>query len=76
VATTCSTSKVEGVDPEDDAYEFTVLERMHKFFDPYPRSYSDFNDPGTVTIIDFINRQEPPVKPFARVGPREIPPGP
>ncbi|KAK3363696.1 kinase-like domain-containing protein [Lasiosphaeria hispida] len=66
--------KVEGVDPGHDAYEFTVLKRMHKFFGPYPQSYSDFNNPDTMTIIDFINRQEPPAKPFARSGPREIPP--
>ncbi|KAL2174911.1 kinase-like domain-containing protein [Thermothelomyces heterothallicus CBS 202.75] len=66
--------KVEGVGPEDDAYEFTVLKRMHKFFGPFPQSFSDFNDPDTMTIINFINQQEPPVKPFARAGPREIPP--
>jgi serine/threonine protein kinase len=46
---------------------------MHRFFGPYPPSYSDFNDPGTMTIINFINNQEPPAKPFARVGPSEIP---
>ncbi|KAL2130813.1 hypothetical protein VTI74DRAFT_5924 [Chaetomium olivicolor] len=66
--------KVEGVDPGDDAYEFTVLKRIYKFFGPYPQSYSDFNDRGTMAIIDFINRQEPPAKPFARAGAREIPP--
>ncbi len=27
-----------------------------------------------MTIIDFINGQGPPAKPFARVGPKEIPP--
>jgi hypothetical protein len=65
--------KVEKVNPEDDAYEFTVLKRMHRFFGPYPPSYSDFNDAGTLTIINFINNQEPPAKPVARAGPREIP---
>ncbi|GAB1312314.1 Serine/threonine protein kinase [Madurella fahalii] len=64
--------KVEMVDPEDDAYELTVLKRMHKFFGPYPQSYNDFNDLGTMTIINFINRQGPPAKPFARAGPMEI----
>ena len=66
--------KVEGVDPEDEAYDFTVLKRMHKFFGPYPQSYGDFNDQDTMTIIDIINRRELPAKPFARAGPREIPP--
>jgi hypothetical protein len=47
--------QVEGVGPEDDVYEFTVLKRMHKFFCPYPPSYHDFNDPGTITMIDCIN---------------------
>ncbi|KAK4136882.1 kinase-like protein [Trichocladium antarcticum] len=66
--------RVEGVDPEDNAYELTALKRMHRFFGPYPRSYGDFNDTATMTIIDFIHRQGPPAKPFARVGPREMPP--
>jgi serine/threonine protein kinase len=66
--------KVEGVNPEDNGYEFTVLKRMHRFFGPYPQSYNSFNDTGTTAIINFINSQEPPAKPFARAGPKEIPP--
>ncbi|KAJ4290677.1 hypothetical protein N0V88_006425 [Collariella sp. IMI 366227] len=62
--------KVEGIGLEDDVQELTVLKRMHKFFGPYPGFYRKFNDPGTMTIIYFINSQEPPAKPFARAGPR------
>ncbi|KAL2166366.1 hypothetical protein VTG60DRAFT_2899 [Thermothelomyces hinnuleus] len=35
---------------------------------------SDFNDSDTMTIINFINQLQRPAKPFARAGPREIPP--
>jgi serine/threonine protein kinase len=65
--------KVEGVALDSDECEFTVLKRMHKFFGPYPRSFSDFNDPDTMTIIEYFNGQGPPEKPFAGAGPREIP---
>jgi serine/threonine protein kinase len=64
---------VEGIDSNDDGYEFTVLKRIYKFFGPFPQSFSDFNDPDTMTIINFFNKQGPPEKPFPRVGPREIP---
>ncbi|KAK0620213.1 kinase-like domain-containing protein [Immersiella caudata] len=66
--------KIEKVEPGSDEYEFTVLKRMHRFFGPYPQSYQDFKDEDTMTIINFINAQGPPAKPFHRVGPREVPP--
>ncbi|KAK0655469.1 kinase-like domain-containing protein [Cercophora newfieldiana] len=66
--------KIEKVEPGSDEYEFTVLKRMHRFFGPYPQSYQDFQDEDTMTIINFINAQGPPAKPFHRVGPREVPP--
>lgn len=66
--------KIENVGPESDDYEFTVLKRMHRFFGPFPESYQDFKDDDTMTIVNFINAQGPPPKPFHRVGPREIPP--
>ncbi|KAJ0164685.1 hypothetical protein CTA2_455 [Colletotrichum tanaceti] len=66
--------QIEGVHSEDDACKLTVLRRMHRFFGPYPQSYNDFNDPDTITIINHINGQGPPPKPFTVVTPREIPP--
>jgi serine/threonine protein kinase len=66
--------RIEKVEPGSDEYEFTVLKRMHRFFGPYPQSYQDFQDECTMTIINFINSQGPPAKPFHRVGPREVPP--
>ncbi|KAK3298939.1 kinase-like domain-containing protein [Chaetomium fimeti] len=65
--------QIDRVPPGHDAYEFTVLKRMHRFFGPYPQSYETFNDPDTITIINFINHQEPPAKPFTRVTTRQIP---
>ncbi|KAB5547133.1 kinase-like domain-containing protein [Coniochaeta sp. 2T2.1] len=66
--------KVEKVGPGSDAYEFTVLKRMHRFFGPFPQSYQDFKDEDTMAIVDFINGLGPPPKPFHRVGLREVPP--
>lgn len=66
--------KIENVGPESDNYEFTVLKRMHRFFGPFPESFRDFKDGDAMTIINFINAQGPPPKPFHRVGPREVPP--
>ncbi|KAH6627936.1 kinase-like domain-containing protein, partial [Chaetomium tenue] len=65
--------QIDRVPPEDEDYELTVLKWMYRFFGPYPQSYESFNDPDTITIINFINHQEPPAKPFARVTTREIP---
>ncbi|KAK0633609.1 kinase-like domain-containing protein [Immersiella caudata] len=65
--------RIEKIETESDNYEFTVLKRMHRFFGPFPQSYHDFNDEDTMTIINFINAQGPPPKPFHRVGPREVP---
>lgn len=66
--------EIENVGPESDDYEFTVLKRMHRFFGPFPESYRDFKDEDTMTIVNFINAQGPPPKPFHRVGWREVPP--
>lgn len=66
--------KIEKVEPGSGEYEFIVLRRMHRFFGPYPQSYQDFKDEDTMTIINFINAQGPPAKPFRGVGPREVPP--
>ncbi|KAK0724145.1 kinase-like domain-containing protein [Lasiosphaeris hirsuta] len=66
--------RIDKVEPGSDEYEFTVLKRMHRFFGPFPQSYQDFKDEDTMTIINFINAQGPPVKPFHRVGPRGVSP--
>jgi serine/threonine protein kinase len=65
--------QIENIEPGSHGYELTVLKRMHRFFGPFPQSYQDFKDEDTMTIINFINAQGPPPKPFHRVGPREIP---
>ncbi|GAB1312492.1 hypothetical protein MFIFM68171_02702 [Madurella fahalii] len=65
---------VEGLKPEDDQYEFTALKRMYKFFGPFLQEYDNFHDPNTIGIVNFINHQGPPEKPFHLVTTREIPP--
>lgn len=66
---------IEGLKPDDDEYELTMLKRMCKFFDPFPQSYEDFHDSATITtIVNFINHQVPFEKPFHLVTKREIPP--
>jgi hypothetical protein len=67
--------KVEGIVPENDAYESTVLRRMHRFFGPFPRSYSDFRDQDTMIIINYIQRPGPTSEAVCQAGPREIPLG-
>lgn len=47
---------------------------MYKCFDIFPQSYDHFNDPYTITIINYLNHQGPPEKPFHRVTTRDIPP--
>lgn len=69
-----SNPRIENVGPESDDYEFTVLKRMHRFFGPFSESFRDFKDGDTMTIVNFINAQGPPAKPFHRVGSREVPP--
>ncbi|SPQ24303.1 efde4d8b-ad32-4ca6-a2f4-90d746543e82 [Thermothielavioides terrestris] len=65
---------IEGLKPGDDEYELTVLKRMYKFFGPFPQSYEDFHDRGTITIINYINNIGPPEKPFHRVTTKEVSP--
>ncbi|KAK4041789.1 kinase-like protein [Parachaetomium inaequale] len=52
--------KIGGVDSGDDDYELTVLKRMHRFFGPYPPSYSDFNDPMTMALAHRRPKEIPP----------------
>ncbi|KAK4108298.1 kinase-like protein [Canariomyces notabilis] len=65
---------IDGLRPEDDEYELTVLKRMYKFFGPFPRSYEDFHDKETMIFVNYLNNEGPPEKPFRLVTKREIPP--
>lgn len=65
---------VENIEPGNIHYEATVLKRMHRFFGPFPKSIEDFKNEDATTIINFFNAEGPPLKPFHRVGPREVPP--
>ncbi|KAK4141058.1 kinase-like domain-containing protein [Dichotomopilus funicola] len=65
---------IQGVKPDDNEYEVTVLKRMYKFFGIFPQSYEDFHDRSTITIVNYINNLGPPEKPFHRVTTREVPP--
>jgi hypothetical protein len=65
---------IDGRKLEDEDYELTVLERIYKFFGPYPQSYDDFGDSNAITIINHISHIGPPEKPFTFVTKRESPP--
>ncbi|KAK3986835.1 kinase-like protein [Cladorrhinum sp. PSN332] len=66
--------QIEKVRPESEDYELTALQRMHRYFGPFPQSYQDFNREDTTAIVNFINAQGPPAKPFGRAGAGEFPP--
>ncbi|KAK2026699.1 hypothetical protein LX32DRAFT_622157 [Colletotrichum zoysiae] len=63
----------EGVKPEDEDYEMTVLKRMYHSFGPFPPSIADILDPGSFEIVHFLNRQGPPQRPLQRWSTKEIP---
>lgn len=65
---------IEGVKPDDSEYELTVMKRMYKFFGPFPQEYKNFRDPNTITIVNFINNEGPPEKPFHLATKRRMPP--
>jgi len=64
--------RIDGVKSDDEGYEVIVLRRMYKFFGPFPESYGDF-DTDTITIVNILNHEGPPAKPFQLVTKREIP---
>lgn len=63
----------EGIKPEDQDYEITVLKRMYNSFGPFPPSMADIIDPETFEIIHFVNQQGPPRRPLERWTIKEIP---
>jgi serine/threonine protein kinase len=63
----------EGIRPEDQDYEITVLKRMYHSFGPFPPSIVDIIDPETFEIIHFVNQQGPPQRPLQRWTTKEIP---
>jgi serine/threonine protein kinase len=63
----------EGIRPEDQDYEITVLKRMYHSFGPFPPSIADIIDPETFEIIHFVNQQGPPLKPLQRWTTKQIP---
>ncbi|KAL8285053.1 hypothetical protein RB600_009474, partial [Gaeumannomyces tritici] len=67
--------QIDAIKPGHEDYEFTALKRMHKFFGPFPHSYHhDIKDSGVSLVINVINGQGPPAKPFIRVTTKEIAP--
>ncbi|KAK2048449.1 hypothetical protein LZ31DRAFT_605347, partial [Colletotrichum somersetense] len=63
----------EGLEPEDQDYEMTVLKRMYRSFGPFPPSIVDVLDPGSFEIVHFLNQQGPPQRPLQRWSTEEIP---
>ncbi|EFQ36556.1 serine/threonine protein kinase [Colletotrichum graminicola] len=63
----------EGIKPEDEDYEITVLKRMYNSFGPFPPSIADILDSETFEIIHFLNQKGPPQRPLQRWSTKEIP---
>lgn len=64
----------EGIKSDCDEYELAVLNRMHRYFGPFPDSFQQIADENASTIVEFIHSMGPPTKPFNLVTRREIPP--
>ena len=63
----------EGIKPEDQDYEITVLKRMYHSFGPFPPSIAEIVDPESFETIYFVNQQGPPQRPLQRWTTKEIP---
>jgi serine/threonine protein kinase len=63
----------EGIKPEEQDYEMTVLKRMYHSFGPFPPSIADILDPDTYEIVHFLNLQGPPQRPLQRWSTKQIP---
>lgn len=64
----------EGIKSDSGEYELAVLDRMYRYFGPFPESFADIADENASAVIDLIHSMGPPTKPFHLVTRREIPP--
>ncbi|KZL72500.1 serine/threonine protein kinase [Colletotrichum tofieldiae] len=63
----------EGIKPEDQDYEITVLKRMYNSLGPFPPSMAEILDPESFQVIHFLNQQGPPQRPLQQWTTKEIP---
>ncbi|KAK4445342.1 Serine/threonine protein kinase [Podospora aff. communis PSN243] len=63
----------EGIKPDQDEYELAVLNRMHRYFGPFPDGFQETADENASAVVEFIHSMGPPTKPFHLVTRREIP---
>ncbi len=63
----------EGIKADHDEYELAVLNRMYRYFDPFPDSSREMADENASAVVEFIHSIGPPTKPFHLVTRREIP---
>ncbi|KAK1579442.1 serine/threonine protein kinase [Colletotrichum navitas] len=63
----------EGIKPEHQDYEITVLKRMYHALGPFPPSIAEILDPESFEVIHFLNRQGPPQKPLQQWSTKKIP---
>jgi serine/threonine protein kinase len=64
----------EGINSDREEYQLAVVNRMHRFFGPFPDSFQEIADENASTVVEFIHSMGPPTKPFHLVTRREIPP--
>ncbi|EGS17660.1 uncharacterized protein CTHT_0070000 [Thermochaetoides thermophila DSM 1495] len=64
----------EGIMPDHEAYDYTVVKRMYDSFGPFPPKMKEIIASEDVNVIlKFLNDQGPPMKPFERWTTRQIP---
>ncbi|CCF43175.1 serine/threonine protein kinase, partial [Colletotrichum higginsianum] len=63
----------EGIKPDDQDYELTVLKRMYHSVGPFPPSIADIVDADTFEVVHFLNRQGPPQRPLQRWATEQLP---
>ncbi|MCJ1250603.1 hypothetical protein MMC30_007831 [Trapelia coarctata] len=62
------------VPPDHEEYVVKILMKYHQYFGPYPPSYRELADEGTLAILSYVMDSVPheQMKPFSCAGEREI----
>ncbi|WQF78552.1 Putative serine/threonine-protein kinase, active [Colletotrichum destructivum] len=63
----------EGIKPDDQDYELTVLKRMYHSVGPFPPSIADMIDADIFEVVHFLNRQGPPRRLLQRWATEQLP---
>ncbi|TVY73142.1 Serine/threonine-protein kinase STE20 [Lachnellula suecica] len=64
----------DGLKPDHDDYEYTVLKRMYNSCGPFPLKMAEIINNDALLLLHHFNEQAPPQKPLTRWSTNEIPP--